>query len=274
MKMLSWLHKRKPVPPVQMAAPVRILSYRCAGIHGIGARERQEDAWAVVNAEDVTMIRNEGLLAVIADGIGGMQNGNIASSTAARVLEETFHNMDRTKPIAPQLTESVFQASEKVEEMLQCTGGTTVVACVLFDEKLYYTGVGDSSLYLMRDGQLLQINQEQNLQNKHYLEMIHLGNMDGADTSTVAQAKGITAFLGYPDLETVDSLKRAMPLEDGDVLLLCTDGVSGMLSKEEIKHCLSMPIASEAALALQRSVLAKENRYQDNYTAIVIQCIK
>jgi len=65
-----------------------------------------------------------------------------------------------------------------------------------------------------------------------------------------------------------------MPLMDKDVLLLCSDGVGGVLTQQEISECLSVPDANEAALALQKAVQAKALPHQDNFTAIVIRCEK
>jgi len=76
------------------------------------------------------------------------------------------------------------------------------------------------------------------------------------------------------ELEDVDYLRRPLPLQNGDVLLLCSDGVGGVLTQQEISECLSVPDANEAALALQKAVQAKALPHQDNFTAIVIRCEK
>ena len=75
-------------------------------------------------------------------------------------------------------------------------------------------------------------------------------------------------------LEDVDWLRRALPLEDGDVLLLCSDGVGGVLTRQEVQECLTLKNANDACGALRDAVLGKQLLHQDNFTAVVIRCGK
>lgn len=278
MNLLSWWRQSRIKPAEEPAMePVRTeryLSYQCAALQGIGAREHQEDAWTLVNARDVTQIRKMGLLALVADGMGGMANGALASSTGIRVLSEDFQRMDRTLPLEEQLSASLLRAAEEVRRQLRGTGGSTLIACILFEAQLYYAGVGDSYLYLLRRGTLIRINREQNMLHRRYLDCIRDGQVSVSAAQGVSQPQAVTAFLGAQPLEEVDCLHRAMPLEDGDVLLLCSDGVGGVLAPEQIRECLRLPDANDAAAALQQAVLAQRRKHQDNFTAIVIRCVK
>lgn len=274
MSWLSWWPRKKAVPVPDATPRSRCLSYQCAAIQGIGARDYQEDAWTLVNAADVTQIKKTGLLAVVADGMGGMENGSLASMTGIRILTEDFRNMNRSLPLEKQLTCSLFRAADAVYSVNQGKSGSTMVATILFGEQLYYAGVGDSYLYLLRDDVLIRINREQNVLHQRYLDSIRNGNVDHFAAQGVSQPQAITGFLGMPDLRDVDQLHRAMPLKGGDVLLLCSDGVGGVLQPEEIRDCLNIPNANEAAAALKQAVLEKNRKHQDNFTAIVICCKK
>ena len=86
---------RKPKSPAPAAPKARALSYQCAGVQGMGSREQQEDAYAILNAADVTRIGTEGLLALVADGMGGMQGGAQASNHAIAVVAEDFRILNR-----------------------------------------------------------------------------------------------------------------------------------------------------------------------------------
>ena len=91
-----WQKKKPSIP----AAPwERLLTYQCAVMQGIGSRQQQEDACVLVNAEDVTRIGREGLLAAVADGMGGMQGGAQASSLGISVLTADFPLLDRPRPV-------------------------------------------------------------------------------------------------------------------------------------------------------------------------------
>lgn len=274
MSLLSWWRRNKNVPASAISTHGRYLSYQCAAMQGIGTREQQEDAWTLINATDVTQIRNMGLLAVVADGMGGMSNGTLASSTGIRILSDDFQKMDRTMALEPQLTRSLCRAAEEVHGLLRGSGGSTMVACLLYDEQLCYAGVGDSYLYLLRGDTLVRINREQNVLHQRYLEWIREGAVERSAAEGVHQPQAITGFLGINELRDVDQLCRAMPMKDGDVLLLCSDGVGGVLSPEEVQRCLQLRDANEVAASLKQAVLSKGRRHQDNFTAIVICCKK
>lgn len=273
MKIFSWLKGKKPAPAPESRAE-RKLSYQCASIQGIGTREQQEDAFCLVNAGDVTRIREEGLLAVVADGMGGLSGGALASSLAIEMLSEDFAIMDRGQPLEPQLAGAIDHAGEKVFGALMGEGGSTVIACILYDQKLYYAGVGDSFLYLLRDGRLTRINRQHNLQNQRCLELIQAGCTDPASARSMKEKHAVTQFLGVDRLDDVDWLRRALPLQDGDVILACSDGIAGVLSEPELTECLGLRDANAVAARLQDLVLEKNLRHQDNFTGIVIRCEK
>lgn len=268
------LFQKKNRPPQPTSAPPRLLSYECAGIQGIGSRDRQEDAYILVNADDVTQILRCGLLAVVADGMGGMQGGEEASHGAVQVIRADFLEMDRCLPLEPQLLQSLQHANQWVYQRLGGTGGSTVIACVLFQQHLFYAGVGDSYLYLLRKGQLTRINREQNVLHQRYLELIRRKCPNPMPADATPEQQAITSFLGMDVLEDVDWFRQAMPLLDGDVLLLCSDGVGNMLSRSELICCLEAGSANDICLALQQRVKAKKYPGQDNYTAVVIRCEK
>lgn len=274
MKLLSWWRKKSPMPSPGAAVQKRLMSYQCAAVQGIGTRRSQEDAWALINAEDVTKLRSEGLLAVVADGMGGLENGALASQLGVGSIVDDFQYFDRSGALEQQLAQSVLRASEAVYERLQGTGGSTVLACMIFDQQLYYAGMGDSYLYLLRQGKLIRINREQNVLHEHYLDMIRQGNVDISAISGVSQPRAVTDFLGLDRGGDVDRLVRAMPLMDDDVLLVCSDGVGGVLLPSEICECICIADANAAAEALQQKILSKRYENQDNYTAVVIRCKK
>ena len=73
-------------------------------------------------------------------------------------------------------------------------------------------------------------------------------------------------------LDEIDSLRHPMKLRAGDVLLLCSDGVGGVLSEDQLIECLSAPVPEEMCRRMHEMVIAAGRRYQDNYTALVVRC--
>lgn len=250
-----------------------LLTYQIANLQEIGARERQEDSFAVANAFDVTEIREKGLLFVVCDGMGGMKDGKLASEIAVASIRQSFADMDRNADLAQQLKESVYLAAEEVEKHLEGDGGSTVVAGILFQEKLYYASVGDSFLYLKRDGQIYRLNREHNLRCQMYLESIRSGNMDPKSGREHEEAVALTQFLGMTGMDDVDCSVRPLPIRDGDVILACSDGIGGVLDEEELVGALGLYSPQAMCQQMKQQVVAHGNRNQDNYTAVVVKCL-
>ncbi|MBR1659082.1 MAG: serine/threonine-protein phosphatase [Oscillospiraceae bacterium] len=259
--------------PVPAAPPPRRLSYRLGNLQGVGNRERQEDSFAFVNAMDVHDMLEQGLFAVVADGMGGLRDGKQASETAIAVLRAEFRGFDRGGGLGEQLRDAVKRAGEAVYAALGGQGGSTVVACLIYDGKLWYASVGDSFLWLLRDGELLRLNREDNMMNLRWLECIRRGDFDPAAGREDPEAAALTRFLGMEGFDgEIDFLRRPLALRDGDALLLCSDGVGAVLSDETVRDCLRFPSPEQSCAALERAVLLESRPYQDNYTALVIRC--
>lgn len=271
--MAFWNKRRKKqTAPQEQPARERLLSYQVANLQGIGTRQRQEDAFAFVNAMDVTEMKRNGLLAMVADGMGGMRDGKVASETAIASIKVDFQAMDRTGDLAGQLRDSVLRAGQRVYQALDGQGGSTMVACVFYEEQLYYSSVGDSFLYLLRDGQLLRLNRAHNVLQARWLAAVRSGSMDPEPARTGGEADALTQFLGMGGLEDVDYLRRPLRLHDGDLFLLCSDGVAGVLTEETIAACLREGTPEQMCAGLEQAILLENRRFQDNYTALVIRC--
>lgn len=275
MRLFPWKRKkektREPIP-VQPEPLHTRLSYQVANLQGIGCRERQEDSFAFVNALDVTMISEKGLFAIVADGMGGMRDGKVASETAVSSLKTDFMSLDYEQDLAEQLHESVIRAGEVVFQNLKGDGGSTAVVCMIYDEKLYYVSVGDSFLYLKRGDMLYRMNREHNVLHREYLQTIRQGSMNPEIAQNGREKNALTQFLGMESVEDADYLRRPFSIKSKDVLLLCSDGVGGVLTQDEILECLQKPSPAEMCGEIEQRILLANRPHQDNYTALVIQC--
>jgi protein phosphatase len=251
----------------------RLLSYQIANLQGIGARARQEDSFTIANAFDVTEIRENGLLFVVCDGMGGMKDGKLASETAIASIRSSFLGMDRGADLAVQLKNAAYRAADAVEDKLGGDGGSTLVAGIIFQEKLYYASVGDSYFYLKRGSGIYRLNREHNLCNQIHMENIRAGKLDPEDGRTSSEAVALTQFLGMTGLDDVDCSVRPLPLKDGDVLVACSDGVGGVLDEDEMYRALMLEEAQEMCCCMEQGIIAHARRNQDNYTALVVRCM-
>ncbi len=247
------------------------LSYHAANLQMIGARERQEDSFAILNAMDVTQILQYGLFAIVADGMGGMQDGRLVSEAAVTECIHLYHSLDRGGNIPKQLRDGIYTANDRLYERFCGQGGTTAVVGLFYDEYLYWASVGDSAIYLKRGNGLFQLNKEHTYSNELYLEELYKETIDKACVEENEDGVRLSAFLGMDSLTEVDFNKKPFRLKTGDTLLFCSDGISGTLCEDEILNALSLA-PPEACARLNDGILQKGRRKQDNYTGLIIQC--
>lgn len=249
-----------------------LLGYRVANMQGIGSRERQEDSYALANASDADKIAEEGLLFAVFDGMGGMRDGKLAGETAAASIQEAFRELDRDGDLVGQLKKAFYTASGEVKKKTDGKGGSTAVVGIIYREKLYFASVGDSFLYLRRDGELCRLNTEHNVCHEEYLSGIRKGEIDPEACRSVTEAGALTQFLGREDMDEVDICLRPLHLKKGDVLLACSDGLGGVLNEEEIMNSLSFKSERAMRQQLTQYLTLHENPAQDNYTAVIVKC--
>lgn len=250
------------------------MSYRAANLQEIGQRERQEDSFAFGNALDANAAEESGLLMIVADGMGGMKDGRLASQTAIERIRAGFHSMEPSDDIPAQLESIILSAGKAVEQALGGGGGSTVVVGVVFQQKLYMASVGDSYAFLLRNMELVRLNRSHNVLNRDLLEEISRGGFDPNEAKRNPEKEALTQFLGMSDFDEIDRFRRPLHLQAGDVILLCSDGVGGVLSEQCIAECISHGSPEDMCAALKKEVQNVGSRYQDNYTALVLQCIQ
>ena len=276
MNLFNLLRNRKReeiLKTVQIEPPAEFLSYVAANLQGIGRRNQQEDSFVFVNAFDATKIKKEGLMFAVADGMGGMKDGKMASEMVITGMKDEFRKMDRNADMAMQLQNGVFDVGERIVQVLGGFGGSTLAACIVYSEQLYFASVGDSFLYLVRDGHLYRLNREHNLLHQRYLYNIRVGNMDKSKITEDDEDKALTQFLGMEGMCEVDFSRKPLPLYDGDIILACSDGVGDILPPQTILSCMESKEPDEICHALETQIIAQNRRNQDNYTAVVVKCV-
>lgn len=258
--------------PKTIAPDIPKKRYCIANLQGVGRRSRQEDSFSTTNAFDEEKIKQQGMLFVVCDGMGGMRDGKLASETAISSIRDSFQKMDRDNDIAGQLKDSIYLASERVEELLEGEGGSTVVAGIIYKDELYYASVGDSYFYLKRGDNVYRLNKEHNMCNQVYLSCIRDGELDPSIGRTHEEAVALTQFLGMYGFEEVDYFVKPMPIREGDVLLACSDGIGGVLNESEIFEALNQSEPLDMCAYIEERIIAYNKRNQDNYSAIIVQC--
>jgi len=234
-----------------------------AGMEIIGAmrtdtglvRTLNEDSVAWVTPHDDEAANNRGSLALVADGMGGHAAGEVASALAADVVRRLYYGLDG--PI-PQVLASAFAAAnraiiEYAQEHPECRGmGTTCTVLAFRDSQAWLAHIGDSRAYLLRDHHLIQLSEDQTLVAK----LVSEGTLTQAEAdhspmhNVILQALGTTSNI-KPMIGT-----KGLPLQAGDVLILCSDGVSNMVPDDQIAEVASRLPPQEACDALIEAALA------------------
>ena len=239
-------------------------------VHHQGAREYQQDTFGV---SDLSMNETHGVLAVVADGMGGLHDSGQVSVKAVETILDAFVYSQRKDTLKELFLNLIYQANRSVNQLLGPAqyrkSGSTIIMALVRDHKLFFLGIGDSRIYLFRGGCLMQLNREHIYENDLSLRAVN-GELSVKDALTNPKRGGLTSFLGMGTLQAVDLPSEPLELLPGDMVVLMSDGVYNALNEKEISACLSNN-AQEAAERLQDAVNEKHFANQDNYTAIVIE---
>lgn len=237
-------------------------------------RDHNEDSFAVLSEYD---------LYIVADGMGGHRAGDVASRLATDAVAEFFRTTAQEDVTWPfhfdtslseeenRLLAGIRVANRQVFERSvrsrECAGmGTTIVGALFSRHKsrLYVGHVGDSRAYRVRGGSIRQLTRDHSLLNDYLMAMPELTEEQRAELPRNV----ITRALGMQDHVAVDLMSDDP--EVGDVYLLCSDGLSGMISDDQILRLVS---SSDDAPEICRLLIAKanENGGEDNITALIIR---
>ncbi len=234
----------------------------------IGKREDQEDALMVSEWRNANAVASRGILAAVADGIGGLDDGQIASQTLMRSFEDGFEQLESELSPQGKLLELTAQGQRKVLDInrrgRRC--GTTLVAVLIQDGYLSTISVGDSRIVLYRSGILLQLNRE-HVNARVRDEETAFG---GATPVEGRRRAALTSYIGKEDLRELDRTLNPTRLISGDRVLLMSDGVFGILSDDQLVAVLEQD-AQKAADSIISQVQKQKNQYQDNATVVVIE---
>ena len=242
----------------------------------IGARERQEDHFAILAPADAMFRDHAGVLALVADGMGGMTHGSAASHAATAAFLHAWQSKTPAERIPQALWRCAHEANREVRAAAQSLGtseemGCTLVAAVLHLNSLHWLAVGDSDLLLLRDGELTALTLP-HVYGRELDQRAAGGEISWEEALRDPNRDALTSFIGMQPLELVDLTVRSFPLSPGDFLLLTSDGVTNALDERQIAGLCSesAPDAQRIAERLIRMVESRQLPGQDNATAVVM----
>lgn len=254
---------------VEQIAPS--IHYSIAARSDIGGREQQQDqAYLNINGDCV--------FAVVCDGMGGTLDGKLASKTAISTMSHAYTNyrLDKNSDVPAFLYQSMIAADRAVStKMTRGIGGTTLVSTIISGSQMYWVSVGDSQLYIARSDEILQATRDHNY-HLRLNEMLARGELtpDLYEQESMRGAS-LLSYLGKGSITLYDLTQSAFSLQQGDTILITTDGLSRALSNEDLRTIITSRVtASQKADSLIHQVRCKGAiKPQDNTTFIVIDVI-
>lgn len=222
-------------------------------------REENQDCYGIFELPDYT-------LAIVCDGMGGHVGGAQASSLAVRTIHDTLNEL-QGRPILQALEEAIertnlviYEAARKNHRLMGM--GTTAVVAAITNDAVYLAHVGDSRVYLLRRGQVQQLTRDHTMVNL----FVDAELLSPEDAATHPEAHVLSRSLGVERQVDVE-LASPIPLEPGDVVFLCSDGVHGVITDWELANVEWG--APHAGVAHVLNIIATREG-DDNATAVAV----
>ena len=206
-------------------------------------------------------------LFVVCDGMGGHKAGDFASAYAVKAIEREIMICEETEPVKI-MREAIEVANTEIfekaanEEQLRGMGTTAVVSTIV-DDTLIVANVGDSRLYIINDD-IEQITKDHSLVE----EMVRIGELDRSEAREHPDKNIITRALGVTENVEVDFFE--VPLKKGDIILMCSDGLTNMVEDEDIRRVVK---AQRDVVQIVEELIkvANHNGGSDNIGVVIVE---
>jgi len=216
------------------------------------------------------------VFAVICDGMGGMDEGHIASFMTVEKIKSLYFAKNEFEDYPSFFLRIVDILDENVMFLKNCDGkrissGTTIVTAAIEDDKLFWLSVGDSRLYLIRNNEIVQVTRDHNyFMDLNKLKKDNKINQNQYETES-KKGDALISFIGMGGIQIMDINKQPFRLIKGDTVLLTSDGLYKALTNEEILILLKNDNIEISANNLMEKSVEKSMIFQDNTTFIVIR---
>jgi protein phosphatase len=248
-------------------------SDRFAALQSKGKRYYQEDDFGFLDDRDSSDSENEHTLLVVADGMGGHAAGAKASQIVTESFIDTYQRSDgsissRLQTSLQQCNDEIVEASKKSKALKGM--GTTLLAAVVSNGGLEWISVGDSPLWLYREGTLRRMNADHSM-SPILAEMVEAGEMTEAQAAIDPKRSALRSAVMGRKLSLIDESKNPTVLQRGDRILLATDGIL-TLSDEQIAKIIENNHAApneDSVTSIMHDVNDTYNFNQDNTTILL-----
>jgi serine/threonine protein phosphatase PrpC len=233
-------------------------------------RPVNQDFAAVFIPADFSLAASRGLVAVVADGMGGANGGEIASALTGQQISSSYFTL---KGLPSQVLRSSLEAAnaaifERATSDPHLRGmGTTCVALAIAGHQAWTAWVGDSRIYLIRRGAIHRLSSDHSLVN----DWVHRGWLTPAEARSHPDRNVLSRALGTKEKIEVSMSENPVQVWPGDKFLLCTDGLYDLVSEDELLAYCQPPDVSSCANTLVH--IAKERGGHDNISVVIVEAV-
>lgn len=241
-----------------------------------GNRKYQQDAVYVTPSKVLAANKTTRVMALVCDGMGGMADGGRASQTAIQMMRHGFERIEKEKEvnIPAFFRQGIITIDRTINSFPKEDGkgsGTTMVACIAEDNRLYWASVGDSRIYIIRGNEMKQVTRDHNYWLR-LMEMVDAGQMTMEEAMGKRQKEALISFLGIGNVSLMDINVEPFEMQYGDIIMLCSDGITKTLPDEQIKRIIinDMVKPEQKAEALVEAATHANSHSQDNTSVAMI----
>lgn len=232
-------------------------------------RKNNEDSWLIHEPQDMTTLKTKGRLYVVADGMGGAAAGEVASCLAVQTVKERYFSRQDEAPLE-SLKQAILSADKTIRQQShsvpgQSGMGTTVTAVSVVGDTAYVAHVGDSRAYVIRREQIICLTRDQTV----VADLVRQGKIGIKEAESHPHRHMLTQSVGG-GARPPEVYVLSYPLEPGDFLVLCTDGLYNVVSDKEIKEAVALNQDLQRAAEMLVH-LANKRGGPDNITAVAVK---
>ena len=239
----------------------------------IGARVYQEDAFAFSDLTNSAFCEHGGVLAIAADGVGGLAYGSEVSQLSVLRFVSAYHEKKAEESICDALHRALHSANAAAYEFACSHGdgvevGTTLSAAVVHRAMIYHISVGDTRIYRASQKEVRQLSTDHNF-GEVLDEMAERNELSSEEALQDPQRNHLTSFLGAKNIFAIDYGEEPNELTPGESIIICTDGLYGAVSEEDF-CALYSPQPRTLCANLVKNALDSSIPEQDNITVVAL----